>query len=231
MRLQLSDRIAALLLAVAAAPLLRLAAPPVLAPGPGQVAGGAGQEGSTPEEDEPPPTPPADELDPLAGLLPFQAERARKLTSQLHGSWQLIGYDHAVSDQSNTPVAGFMTLTENGYLHLIIHSGNPQPDLFFDDDLLLQAGVHHWRVDGDGLLQVASIMAHTNFNGPIESEPAYTLREHKIEFLLESKYLNLTRPDASRLRFERLQGGVFPATAAAQIKALKLGRAPEIRRR
>lgn len=233
--------LAALLLALALAPTYRaLSAPrPTAAPGsgPSEVDPNP-QEGAPSEkpeqEDEPLPGDEpgvGDELDPFAGLLPFQAERARKYTEALVGSWQLVGFDHATKQLTGLPIAGVLTLTADGFLHNIIHTRNPDRNPLFNGELFVQGGVHHWRVDGDGMLQLSSIVAHSNFSGDMVFELPTTLREYGIEFMLEEQSLNLIRPDTSRLRLERIQGGVFPANAAARIKAIKAGQPPLFGRR
>ncbi|MHC4261557.1 MAG: hypothetical protein ACYSWX_03480 [Planctomycetota bacterium] len=165
--------------------------------------------------------------DPLTadGLLGFQAEQQRTLSEALIGDWQLIGFDHVVNDFSDSPIAGQMSVSESGYLHIIIHTQDPEP-LVFENPLLIQAGVHHWRIDERGVLLTATLMAHTNFDRDLVSEPTYNPREYQLRFMLENQYVNLERPDGSRLRFQRLGNSVFPAVATERLRAIRAGRSP-----
>jgi hypothetical protein len=197
----------------ATAPLVGALLAPTAAPGQG---GDPPPEEEQDQEDEP-------DLPP--GLLGFQAERMRELSEKLEGSWQLIGFRHVTNDLSGVSIFGHATFTDTNYLSLLIHAQNPEPPLF-EDDLLVQSGVHHWRVTPDGKLQTATLLAHTNFDGPLLVELAYTPREYDVLFRMEGRVLVLTRIDGSELTFRKLGQSVFPEVAAERLKAARMGRNP-----
>lgn len=168
---------------------------------------------------------PADEDELPPGLLGFQAQRQRELSEALAGSWQLVGFRHVSNDLSGVPIFGMATFTKDNYLHLLIHTQEPDP-VWFAEELLVQGGVHHWRIDSRGILQTATLMAHTNFDGGLLLEPAYTPREYQVQVLADGNALQLRRVDGSELSFVRLGASVFPEVAVERLKAAQSGRNP-----
>ncbi|QDU70095.1 hypothetical protein [Engelhardtia mirabilis] len=200
------NRRSQILLAAGIAAALLRPAPTVLAP----ANFGVGLREAQVDQENPPEDPP--------GLLGVRARLRRKLTEGLPGNWQLTRFDHVVNDLSNAPVYGYMTIEKVGYLTLIVHAREPEPNLF-DGGLRVQAGVHHWRLTDDGVLQTSSILAHSNFSSQLELEAVYTPREYAVS--LEGDILILRRPDGSELTFERLQAAVFPEEAARRIDQIR----------
>jgi hypothetical protein len=160
-----------------------------------------------------PETPPNSQLEVLAA-------RARELSKGLEGTWQLVRFRHATNDLGTTPIRGVVTFSADGFMHLLIHTVDPQPTVF-SPEIFVQGGFHHWRVDSTGSLQTSTVLAHTNFDGDLESEPAYYPREYGLYLSPEGLSMTLTRADGSELDFEKLERSVFPEAAVENLRRLK----------
>ena len=147
--------------------------------------------------------------EPEIGWRQRQNQEQEKLRASLQGSWTLAEFNHSRNNLDGVPVTGYMGITED-LLTILVHAGDPEVGLF-DDPRRFQAGVHHWRLSEEGRLQLASVLAHSNFaDGALVFENLYTTRQYEIT-LSESR-LDLTRPDRSVLRFAKLEEQIFPET-------------------
>lgn len=216
----MTTRSLALVLAGLAAAFLR-PAPTVLAPA---VLAPAMPPPAHAQEEDPPVDREEEEQEPLPGLLGVNAARAEKLMEALPGSWQLTDFIHSTNQLDQVPIFGFLSIEKDGYLNVIIHTREPEASIF-EDDLRVQAGVHHWRISERGFLQTSSILAHTNFSGDLGVELVFTPREYAVTIVGET--LILRRPDDSQLVFERLGEAVFPNQALRRIEAIREGTTPE----
>jgi hypothetical protein len=195
---------------------------PLLRPNPAPATPPGGQDPApAPAPQGPPPTPPPG--DGQGGVVGFLAEQRRALQTGIVGHWSLERFDHVSNPLTAVPIFGQLHIAADGYLHLIVHTREPDAGLF-EDDLRVQAGVHHWRLTDSGVLQTSSILSHSNFSGSLEVEYAFLPREYRPTLWLDGQELRLERPDGSVFRWKRLAAGVFPAITEERIRDARLQR-------
>lgn len=154
------------------------------------------------------------EEDPLP--FPGRVDPFEQLKTDLVGYWRLMRFQHPTNNIDNYEVRGFLSV-DDVYLTFLVHATPLSAGLFTSTEPLIQAGVHHWQINTDGILQTSAVISHTNFDGPLQFEPNFTPREFQVN--LGGADLTLTRPDGATLLFERITPTGFPQAAVDQIEA------------
>lgn len=150
-------------------------------------------------QDDPPPLPFPGRVDPL------DATR-----EALQDYWRLTRFIHPTNDIDRYDVRGFLW-ADPIYMTFMVHAVPLSGNFFTDNSILMQGGVHHWRINTEGVLQTSAVISHTNFVGYMQLEPNYTPREFQIDLVGDS--LTLTRSDGGILTFERITPTPFPQAA------------------
>ena len=128
----------------------------------------------------------------------------------LQDYWRLTRFIHPTNDIDRYDVRGFLW-ADPVYMTFMVHAVPLSGNFFTDNSILMQGGVHHWRINTEGVLQTSAVISHTNFVGYMQLEPNYTPREFQIDLVGDS--LTLTRSDGGILTFERITPTPFPQAA------------------
>jgi len=144
--------------------------------------------------------------------------------SPLLGTWGLMNFAHPAEVFESGSVGGYISIS-NGFLSLIIHArpmvGENKTAM---PDHLAQAGLHRWRMSEVGapnLMQLASVMAHSNFGYELQWERPNEPREFLVE--LDGDTMTLTRADYSVLTFRRITNAGFPESALERMRESRAG--------
>ncbi len=154
------------------------------------------------------------EVDPLAPKGWTIDEKWRPLL----GTWTLLNFVHPVEIMDADSIRGYLTISE-GFMTMIIHA-RPMAgvnETAFPDHLA-QAGLHRWRIERDDIMQLATVMGHSNFGYELEWEKPNEPREFRLE--LDKDVLSLTRPDFSVLTFRRVTSMEFPQQALDRMREM-----------
>lgn len=139
----------------------------------------------------------------------------------LIGTWTLMNFVHPTEVMESESIRGYLTITE-GFLSMIIHA---RPTLGVNEtafpDHLAQAGLHRWRMGDDDIMQLASVMGHSNFGPELQWEKPNEPREFIVE--LKKEVLTLTRADYSVLSFRRITSAEFPLAALKRMNEIRGG--------
>lgn len=136
----------------------------------------------------------------------------------LYGAWSLMNFEHATELVPAEALRGYVTFQE-GFMTLTIHALS----LDEDQDQFAQSGIHRYQVTEQGILQTATVMAHSNFNADVELEweTPNIPREFRID--LNKDDLVLTKPDQSRLIFRRVKPAPYPQAALDLMREARAG--------
>ncbi|MFT5080780.1 MAG: hypothetical protein ACI9D0_002125 [Bacteroidia bacterium] len=136
----------------------------------------------------------------------------------LIGTWTLMSFRHPTATIQPESIRGFLTVGE-GFLSMIIHARPTEGENDTDfPDHLAQAGLHRWRINEKGILQLANVMGHSNFGYELQWETPNEPREFRIA--LDEDSLQLTRPDFGELSYRRITKADFPEAAIKRIREL-----------
>lgn len=139
-------------------------------------------------------------------LTQFREQRAAELLADIDGSWRLTRFLHSTSAIPSDSVVGFAIL-HAGYGTIVINAYD-YPEDALEPEYLVQATAFQYRFDSNLRLQTSTVLGHHNFIGELVFEDSLTPREFNAEILGDT--LILTRPDGSRLQFQRSVNDAFP---------------------
>lgn len=159
--------------------------------------------------------------EPVAGTPLTENERARlEIEQGLIGLWRLSRFHHPNRAPEDGEVVGAALFAPDA-MSIVIHARR-RTDVSPDPVYFVQAGMHYWRIDEVLRLQTSSMLAHSDLPGPMVFESAFQPREFDVR--LDEDKLILTRPDSSRLEFDRIPETEFPEAALDRIREARAKR-------
>lgn len=154
---------------------------------------------------------------PLIGIRNRRAQ-ADKLGKDISGVWRLVRVIDVDNPIQSTMMAGFAMITD-GYISFVIEAEANSFDVF-DDDPLIQVGVHHLRFNQLLQIQTSTIIGHSNLAEEFSYEPSGTVREFEVR--VAGNTMTLLRPNGSRLLFQRAVNAVFPEKTISLIRQQRM---------
>ncbi len=139
-------------------------------------------------------------------LTQYREKRAAEIEESLEGAWRMTRFIHVEEPLTGTRVDG-MTIFREGYGSTIVHAANWNAAFQGYEDFF-QATAFHYQIDESLRLQTATIVGHSLLDDVLNVESALVPREFNVEVL--GNTLILTRPDGTRLQYERMNDDVFP---------------------
>jgi hypothetical protein len=145
--------------------------------------------------------------------------RVEELSTGLVGAWRLTRMQPAAPVPAPRQVSGLLLVSD----HILTITFHALPDVnSLVQGTRIQAGAHYWRIGPRETLETAALLGHDNSKATLALEPQLEPREYNVD--LTARNLVLSKPDGTRLEFERMDIQSFPPQAIRFIDAMREGR-------